>query len=135
MTPLILIPGLGSDAAAWQPTINELGEDVGCQVGGTLNDSTFEGMVRRILADAPDRFAMAGASMGGIVALEMMRTAPECVAQLALADTNARSDTPEQTARRRATNAAMLATNDLAALAGPGIAYMLHPGAPVKMCA
>lgn len=127
MTALILIPGLGNDAAVWQPTMDELGDEVDCQVGDTLNDDTLEGMVRRILADAPDRFALAGVSMGGMVALEIMRTAPERVTRLALVDTNARPDTPEQTARRRATNAAMLAADDLAALAGPGIAYMLHP--------
>jgi len=82
-----------------------------------------------VLADAPDRFALAGVSMGGMVALEIMRIASDRVTRLALIGTNARPDTPEQAERRRATNAAMLEADDLAALARPGIAYMIHPNA------
>jgi pimeloyl-ACP methyl ester carboxylesterase len=48
-----------------------------------------------------DRFALAGLSMGGYVAFEVMRRAPEQVLRLALLDTSARADTPDQTARRR----------------------------------
>lgn len=127
MEPVILIPGLGSDAAVWRPTIEELGPSIDCRVGATLSDDSLPGMAASILKDAPDRFALAGVSMGGMIALEIMRAAPERVVKLALFDTNARPDTPEQTARRRATNAAMLAASDLAALAAPGIAYMVHP--------
>ncbi len=129
MDPIVMVPGLGSDAAVWQPTITELGPDVDCRVGDTLSDDTLPSMAARILNDAPRRFVLAGVSMGGMVALEIMRAAPERVAALALFDTNARPDTPEQTARRQATNAAMLQTDDLAALATPAISYMLHPSA------
>jgi pimeloyl-ACP methyl ester carboxylesterase len=58
-------------------------------------------MARVVLDAAPERFALAGLSMGGYVALEVMRVDPECVARLALLDTSARADTPEQTATRR----------------------------------
>jgi pimeloyl-ACP methyl ester carboxylesterase len=58
-------------------------------------------MARAVLDAAPERFALAGLSMGGYVALEIMRDAPERVARLALLDTSARADTPEQTATRR----------------------------------
>lgn len=58
--------------------------------------------------------------MGGMAALEIMRAAPDRVSRLLLCDTNTRADTAEQTTRRRTTNAAMLGTDDLAALAGPG---------------
>lgn len=60
-------------------------------------------MAHAVLGAAPSagRFALAGLSMGGYVALEIMRVAPERVAGLALLDTSARSDTPEQTAARR----------------------------------
>ncbi|MBM3557829.1 MAG: alpha/beta fold hydrolase, partial [Alphaproteobacteria bacterium] len=54
-----------------------------------------------ILKKAPARFALCGLSMGGYVALEIMRQAPERVTRLALLDTSSRADTPEQTARRR----------------------------------
>src|SRR5262245_2689714 len=55
----------------------------------------------RILAAAPPRFALAGLSMGGYIALTMLRQAPERVAKLALLDTSARPETPEQTERRK----------------------------------
>ena len=58
-------------------------------------------IARRILAAAPPRFALAGLSMGGYIAFEIMRQAPERVAKLALLDTGARGDTPEQTERRK----------------------------------
>ena len=50
-------------------------------------------MARRILGQAPPRFALAGVSMGGMVALELMKIAPGRVTHLALLDTNARADT------------------------------------------
>lgn len=129
MHPVVMVPGLGSDAAVWQPTIAELASDAECRVGDTLSDDSLPAMAARILNEAPPGFALAGVSMGGMVALEIMRAAPERVAKLALFDTNARPDTAEQAARRRATNAAMLEAVDLAALAAPGIAYMVHPDA------
>jgi pimeloyl-ACP methyl ester carboxylesterase len=58
-------------------------------------------IARRILAEAPPRFALAGHSMGGYIAFEIMRQAPERVAKLALINTRARPDTAEVTARRQ----------------------------------
>ncbi len=58
-------------------------------------------MARAVLDAAPERFALAGLSMGGYVALEIMRVAPARVTRLALLDTSARPDTPEQTEARR----------------------------------
>ena len=58
-------------------------------------------MARVILGAVPERFALAGLSMGGYVALEITRSVPERVVRLALLDTSARADTPEQTATRR----------------------------------
>jgi pimeloyl-ACP methyl ester carboxylesterase len=58
-------------------------------------------IARSILSSAPERFALIGLSMGGYVSFEIMRQAPERVAKLALLDTSARPDTPEQTANRR----------------------------------
>src|SRR5262249_16206332 len=57
-------------------------------------------IAKRILADAPPRFALAGLSMGGYIAFAMVRMAPERIAKLALLDTSARPDTPEQFAGR-----------------------------------
>ena len=105
MHSVVLVPGLGSDATVWQLTIAELASEANCRVGDTLSDDSLPAMAARILKDAPSRFALAGVSMGGMVALEIMQAAPERVEKLALFDTNARPDTAEQTARRRATNA------------------------------
>jgi pimeloyl-ACP methyl ester carboxylesterase len=65
-------------------------------------DDTVEAMARRTLAAAPARFSLAGLSMGGYVALEIMRQAPERVTRLALVNTSARADTAERAAQRRA---------------------------------
>jgi pimeloyl-ACP methyl ester carboxylesterase len=62
----------------------------------------MEAMARRVLDEVPfDRFALAGLSMGGYVALEIMRQAPQRVRRLALLDTRARPDSPDESERRR----------------------------------
>lgn len=99
--PLVLLPGLLCDEALWRPQIDALADIAAFQIADlTLNDS-MGAMARRVLTAAPPRFALAGLSMGGYVAQEIMRRAPERVLRLALLDTSARADTPEQTARRR----------------------------------
>ena len=65
-------------------------------------DHTMAAIARRILAAAPPRLALVGLSMGGYVAFEILRQAPDRVAGLALLDTSARPDTPDQTHRRDA---------------------------------
>jgi pimeloyl-ACP methyl ester carboxylesterase len=100
------------------------------QIGDTLQDATLADMARRILTAAPPRFVLAGVSMGGMVAMEIMRLAPERVAALALIDTNARPDTEEQKARRQAINAAMLAADDIRTLGGSSLDYLVHRSAP-----
>ena len=127
MDTIVMVPGLGSDRAVWERTIAALGPDYNCQIGDTLSDDSLEGMARRVLESAPPRFALAGVSMGGMIALTIMSIAPERITRLALFDTNARADTPEQIARRHSTNDAMRASANLRALARPSIAYMVHP--------
>ena len=99
---LVLLPGLLCDAALWEPQIRRFGDRVDCRVADlTLADSMAE-LARSVLDSAPERFALAGLSMGGYVALEIMRQAPERVQRLALLDTSARPDSPQQLKRRRA---------------------------------
>jgi pimeloyl-ACP methyl ester carboxylesterase len=71
-------------------------------IASTLDGETIGAMAASILAAAPPRFALAGISMGGHICLEMMRQAPERVARLALLNTAAHPDTPQQVAQRRA---------------------------------
>jgi pimeloyl-ACP methyl ester carboxylesterase len=99
--PLVLLPGLLCDQLLFAPQLPALASLRQVLIPDMTQDDSIEGMARRVLDTAPDRFALAGLSMGGYVALEIMRLAPERVSRLALLDTRARSDTPEETARRR----------------------------------
>ena len=90
MTPpiLILLPGLMCDAAVWAPQTEFLRGRVQCVVPHYGGLDSLAGMARQVLAQAPaGRFSLAGHSMGGRVALEVLRLAPERVERLALLDT------------------------------------------------
>ena len=98
---LALLPGLLCDAALWQSQVAALAGLADCRVAELTAEETVAGMARSVLALMPDRFALAGLSMGGYVALEILRQAPERVTKLALLNTRATPDSAEETARRR----------------------------------
>ena len=100
---LILVPGLICDDEVWAHARAHLAEIADCIVVGADSADTMQGMARDVLAVAPDRFAIAGFSMGGYVATEVLRQAPERITRLALLDTSSRIDTPEKAAGRRRT--------------------------------
>jgi pimeloyl-ACP methyl ester carboxylesterase len=100
--PLILVPGLTCTAALWAPQMAALADVADIAIGDHRQDDTLEDIARRILAAAPARFALAGLSMGGYIAFEILRQAPERVSHLALLDTSARPFDPSQTAVREA---------------------------------
>lgn len=99
--PTVLIPGLFVTARLYAAQIPALWRFGPVMVADHRRDDSMAGLARRILADAPPRFSLAGLSMGGYIAFEIMRRAPQRVAKLALLDTTARPDTPEQTPVRR----------------------------------
>ena len=101
---LLLLPGLLCDATLWQAQTMGLAGSARCLVADVTRDDTLSAMAARALALAlaPPRFALAGLSMGGYLAFEVLRQAPTRVTRLALLDTSARPDTPEQAGRRRA---------------------------------
>lgn len=101
MTPIVLVPGLLCSEEIFAPQLPALWPHGPVQIANTLAGDTLPEMAALILAAAPPRFALVGVSMGGYLALEIMRQAPERVAKLALVCTSARPDTPEQTAARR----------------------------------
>lgn len=101
-TPLILLPGLLNDPALWAHQAETLADVAEVTVADLTRDDSMQAMARRVLAAAPERFSLAGLSMGGYVAQEIMRQAPERVERLALVDTAARTDLPEQKERRMA---------------------------------
>jgi pimeloyl-ACP methyl ester carboxylesterase len=100
--PLLLIPGLASSFRIYAPVVPQLWRSRPVMVANHLRDDSMAAIARRILSEAPVRFALAGHSMGGYIAFEIMRQAPERVAKLALLNTSARPDTPEASERRRA---------------------------------
>lgn len=100
--PLVLLPGLRCDAYLWRDVAAGLRDIAAPTVPDLGLDDTMAAMAGRVLAVAPQRFALAGLSMGGYVALEILRQAPERVTHLALLDTSARPDTDERKTARRA---------------------------------
>ncbi len=130
MQTLVMIPGLGSDAAVWRRTIAALDGSVACLVGNTQSDGSLPAMAQRILDQAPETFALAGVSMGGMVALEMMKIAPQRVTRLALVDTNARPDAVAQKAFRHLANFVVAITRDLEGLSKRNVGPLIHPSTP-----
>lgn len=98
MTPLVLIPGMMCDARMW----GGVDHDLGVQVIHHLptGADTMTALAVRFLAEAPPVFALAGLSMGGILAMEILRQAPDRVERLALLDTNPHAETTAARARR-----------------------------------
>jgi len=94
---LILLPGLLCDAALWRHQVEALGDsDCEVMVMDLTEAESMEDMAEKILDEAPHAFALAGLSMGGYVAQEIMRVAPDRVERLALVNTNARGDNEAQ---------------------------------------
>jgi pimeloyl-ACP methyl ester carboxylesterase len=100
--PLLLLPGMLCDGRVFAPQI----QSMGCAGDRSLvcdltQSSTIAGMAARVLDTAPPSFSLAGLSLGGIVAIEICRQAPERVLRLALLDTSTLADTPERRQARQ----------------------------------
>lgn len=100
--PLVLLPGMMCDARLFLPQIAALSAGRSVLCADLSRDETIAAMAARVLVEAPPSFAMAGLSMGGIVAMEMLRQAPDRIARLALLDTNPLAEAPEIRAGRAA---------------------------------
>jgi pimeloyl-ACP methyl ester carboxylesterase len=98
---LVLVPGLLCDGALWRHQSEHLGDLAEVLVADVTRHETMAEIAASVLAMTGGPFALAGLSMGGYVALEVMRQAPERIERFALLDTSARADTEEQSARRR----------------------------------
>jgi pimeloyl-ACP methyl ester carboxylesterase len=98
--PLLLVPGLGCTAELFAPQWARLGVGRAVMVAEHRLDASLGAIAERTLAAAPPRFALCGLSMGGYIAFELMRRAPERVTKLALLDTSAKPATPETNAMR-----------------------------------
>jgi pimeloyl-ACP methyl ester carboxylesterase len=100
MNPLILLPGMMCDARLFTPQIAALSATCILHLPPIGGAETMSGLAAEILTHAPPRFALAGLSLGGIVAMEILRQAPGRVVKLALMDTNPLAETPEARTRR-----------------------------------
>ena len=100
MTPLVLLPGMMCDARLFAPQINALHGERDVHHLPLDGHDAISDLARAVLAAAPPTFALAGLSMGGIVAMEVIRQAPERVTRLALLDTNPKAEAREVAARR-----------------------------------
>ena len=99
--PILLVPGLAGSPRIYGLVAPAMWRFGPVTAANHIRDGNMGAIARRILAEAPPRFALAGHSMGGYIAFEMMRQAPDRIIKLALINTQARPDTPETTGRRR----------------------------------
>ncbi|UYV38738.1 alpha/beta hydrolase [Rhodobacteraceae bacterium D3-12] len=96
--PLVLVPGMMCDARLYGPQVEALSRERSVMVACATQGERIEEIASDILMASPQKFALAGLSMGGIIAMEIMRRAPERVTRIALMDTNAQAETPQTSA-------------------------------------
>jgi pimeloyl-ACP methyl ester carboxylesterase len=123
MRTLVLLPGFMCDNDLWRDMVPELGRLGQLHYGNVYQDDTLEGMARRILAEAPERFVLVGFSMGGFVARVLTLMAPERVTGVAFVASSAREYTEAE--RERRPQGAL--PGDRPKRASPGVALGLHP--------
>ncbi|WP_108859149.1 alpha/beta fold hydrolase [Ruegeria sp. Alg231-54] len=100
MIPVIFLPGMMCDARLFGPQIDALSGRMPVMTFPLSRHDSVQAMADDILQNAPAEFALTGLSMGGIVAMEVLRRAPERVSRLALLDTNPLAEKQEVKARR-----------------------------------
>ncbi len=131
--PLVLVPGLVCDHSLWAAQVQGLGDIAAITVGDTLQDTSLPAMATRILAAAPERFALAGFSMGGYIAMEIWRRAPERVTRIAFLDSTAGADSPDARRLREAAIATAHKRSLEAVLRG-SLQRLVHDSAPRAIC-
>ena len=135
--PLLMIPGMMCDARLFTPQIDMFSHDRMIVVAPLVGDTITE-IATRILDQAPLRFALAGLSMGGIVAMEMWAQAPDRISRIALLDTNPKAEHPKVAVGREPQIAAALAgdlTGRPKALSLICVCRWLKPWVLMHLCA
>ena len=123
---LVLIPGLGCTGELYAPQRAAMSALAKPHIANHSGAASMADVARIILTSAPAKFALCGLSMGGYVALEIMRQAPDRVTRLALLDTSAKPDTPERSTMRRG-QVAQAEAQGLVAAAAALLPYLVHP--------
>lgn len=98
--PLVFLPGMMCDARLFGPQLAELSSDFAVMVAPVTQGERIEEIASGLLDQLPVRFALAGLSMGGVVAMEILRRAPDRVSRLALMSTHPLPETPQVAASR-----------------------------------
>ncbi len=126
MFSLILIPGLAADAAMWQDQLRDLSPwgPVVCEAHQA--EETIETMAAAMLAAHTGPLVLCGASMGGMIAMEAARQAPERIVGLALLGTNAHPETQEMRQLRESA-IELFAQGRMREVIEPNIAFAFHP--------
>lgn len=123
---IVLLPGLLNDASVFEEQVVALSTVATVEVGDVSLAETIPELAASVLkAASAKRFVLLGLSLGGYVAFEIMRQAPERVAGLVLMDTTARPDTPEARAKRE--ELIELAATDLDAVTEQLLPRLSHP--------
>lgn len=127
--PLVLICGLLSNESLWRHQIAYLSDIASIQVA-MPSENNPEEMIQGILNIAPQQFALAGHSMGGWLALELMQRVPDRIVKLCLLNTTARSDSHEKQNRRKDLIARVRAGHFFEIVQETATAFVFH--SPVK---
>jgi pimeloyl-ACP methyl ester carboxylesterase len=123
MRDLVLLPGFMCDGDLWRDVTPGLAGIGPLHHGNVYQDDTLEGMARRVLSEAPERFVLVGFSMGGFVARVLTLMAPQRVSAVAFVASSAREYSEAERARRL--QGAL--PGDRPRRANPGVALGLHP--------
>jgi len=123
MRTLVLLPGFMCDNELWRDMVPDLGRLGQLHYGNVFQDDTLEGMAKRVLSEATERFVLIGFSMGGFVSRILTLMAPERVTGVAFIASSAREYTPAE--RERRIQGAL--PGDKPKKAAPGVALGLHP--------
>ena len=123
---VLLLPGLLCDETIWSHQRKVLGEFADVLVPDFRHVNSISAMAQLVLDAAPERFSIAGHSMGGRVALEVFRMAPERVERLALLDTGVHQRGPGEESKRGEL-VELARSHGMAALAARWLPPMLHP--------
>lgn len=123
---LYLLPGLLCDETVWRAQVDCLGETADVRVPDYGGANRIGEMARIALRDAPERFSLAGHSMGARVALEVLRQAPERVVRLALLDTGVHAIKPDEREKRMKL-VTIAREKGMGALADAWLPPMVHP--------
>ncbi|ODT57052.1 alpha/beta hydrolase [bacterium SCN 62-11] len=126
MEKVVFLPGLLCDAALWDSQVEALRDCCQPLVADLRGAEEIGALARKVLRTAPERFGLVGLSMGGYVAFEVWRQAPERVTRLALLATSASPDSPEKARQRRAAIAS-LQSGRFVGVRSRMLSQLIHP--------